>query len=260
MGIGDEIMAAGEARQRAAGSTRKFLMADKRGAPKWHWIWEGNPNIARPGETADGVIEYVNGRRPYIVDENVRRRQFRAYQPEPAFIALTPRARELAKMAAGAVVFNPTIKAKAPENKDWGFDNWKALVTNSQDIHWIMLAEPGGPRMRGCEMIDTPNFADACGLIAGAAAVVCNEGALHHAAAAFGTPAVVIRGGYISPRVTGYAGQVDLYVEDPDYPQFADLGCGSRISCPHCQAAMSLITPHIVEAALRTVLEKGRPC
>lgn len=259
MGIGDEIMAAGEARRAAAGTNRRYLMTDKRGTPKWHWVWEGNPNIARLGETADGTIGYVNGRRPYIVDESSVARQFRAYQPTPAWIRMDDSARRMARHVAGAVVFNPTIKSKAPINKDWGLDRWKELITANQDLRWIQIGESAYPRIRGCEMLVTLNFFEAVGAIAGAAVAVLHEGALHHAAAAFITPTVVIRGGYISPRVTGYAGQVDLYIEDPDFPQFADLGCGTRIACPHCAVAMERITPALVAAAIRRLLKKGHP-
>ena len=257
MGIGDEIMAAGEARRAANGTARRYIMTDKRGTPKWHWVWEGNPNIAVPGERADGTIGYVNGRRPYVVDETALTRTFRAYQPAPAIIRLTERALEIKAHVAGGVVFNPTIKYKAPQNKDWGLDRWRQLVQENRDIRWIQVAEQSQPRVRGAEQIITSDFFQACGALAGAAAAVVHEGALHHAAAAYSTPTVVIRGGYISPRVTGYAGQVDLYIEDPDCPEFAELGCGTRVACPHCAAAMERITPALVASALRVLLKQG---
>jgi len=251
MGIGDELMMAGEARRRAAGSARKYLMLDKRGLARWHHAWEGNPNIAHPNELYDGVIGYTNGRRPYMVDESPIRRFFRAYEPVPAFIQLNERAKALAVHAQGAVVFNPTIKPRAPPNKDWGLGRWKELVAITQGIRWVQAGESGAPRIRGVQTIQTATFLEACGLLAGARAVVVHEGALHHAAAALGVPAVVIRGGFVSPKVTGYAGQVDMYIESADYP----LGCGMRIICSHCEAAMAAITPAAVAAALNSLLQ-----
>jgi ADP-heptose:LPS heptosyltransferase len=82
--------------------------------------------------------------------------------------------------------------------------------------------------------------------------VISAEGGLHHCAAALGVPAVVIRGGFIGPRVTGYAGQVDLFVESAEWP----LGCGVRSGCPHCAAAMESINRTMVAAALRKLLEE----
>jgi hypothetical protein len=261
MGIGDELMMAGEARRRAeaAGKPVKFGMLDKRGEPKWHFVWEGLPYIARPGEPNDGVIGYVNGRRPYIADESRERRAFRAYQPIPADIVLNARAQQLAEFCKGAIVINPTIKSSAPANKDWGLDRWKALTLRYPNYRWVQIGDPSGfPRIRGIERIVTLNFFEAAGAIAGARAAVVHEGALHHAAAALGTPAVVIRGGYISPRVTGYAGQADLYVEMEEWPDFAELGCGMRVPCRHCAQALASITPADVEASLRKVLQERR--
>lgn len=245
------MMRAGEAGRReklAPGS--RYLMLDKTGAPMWHFVWDGNPHVARPGEPHDGTIGFVNGVREYIESHTKQQYKFRAYEPHPAVLALPARVRALSKRAAGAVVFNPTIKQRAPINKDWGIDNWKALITNTTGVRWIYVGAPGGPRMGGAERIETPDFWEACALIAGARAVVCHEGALHHAAAALGVPAVVIRGGFISPRVTGYAGQADLYVEDERYP----FGCGMRIPCNHCLAAMESIRPEMVASALRALL------
>lgn len=253
MGIGDELMMAGEARRRAADSECRFLMLDKWGNPKWHFVWEGNPHIARPGEPHDDVIGFDNAMRPYIEATAPTRYTFREYAPAPAQLVLSSRARALAEHARGAVVFNPTIKERAPLNKDWGLMRWKTLLARGAGLRWIQIGEPGRtPRLRGAEFIPTADFMDACGVISGASVVVSHEGALHHAAAALGVPAVVIRGGFISPRVTGYAGQTDFYVEDPHWP----LGCGQRIPCGHCVAAMEAIKPEHVAAAVRQLQTK----
>lgn len=249
MGIGDELMAAGEAGKLAAGTSKRFLIMGKRGEPKWHFAWEGNPHIARPGEPHDDVITQ-HKLRPYIEAATPERWTWREYSPIPAQIQLTPRARELARHVAGAIVFNPTIKRGASPNKDWGFERWKLLVTQNLDFRWVQIGE-AGPRIRGAEQLPTADFFEACGAVFGAAAVVVHEGALHHVAAAFGTPAVVIRGGYISPFATGYVGQADCYVWLPDWPQYARLGCGMRLRCPHCEAAMAAITPEDVVGKIR---------
>lgn len=254
IGLGDWVLVAGEARRRAqlAPGTR-YLPLDKGGAPTTHWIWDRNPDIAKPGETHDGTIGYVNGLRAYI-ERAIPKKQyiFRAYEPHPATIVLPERAIPMARQAAGAVVFNPTIKFKAPPNKDWGVENWTQLIAENRGVRWIQVGE-SGPTIRGAERAQTADFWDALGLLSGARAVVCHEGALHHAAAGLGVPAVVVRGGFISPRVTGYAGQVDLYVEDERYP----LGCGMRVRCPHCSSAMASIKPWDVMQALRSALPKA---
>jgi len=253
MGIGDELMVAGEARRMARAGACKVGILDKHGVRRWHYAWEGIAYMARPGEECDALVGYVNGRRHYLVDETAIARTFRAYQPEPAELHLTSSARALMRETQGAVVFNPSIKAKAPPNKVWGIERWKALLTLMPDVNWVQIGEHTGPRLHKVRHIPTSSFMDACGLLAGARAAVVHEGALHHAAAALNVPAIVIRGGYISPKVTGYAGQVDFYVEDERFP----LGCGSRVRCPHCAEAMNEITPEKVAAALRNLLRKA---
>lgn len=254
MGIGDELMAAGEARRQAAGGATRFCMLDKHGQPKWHPVWAGNPNIAEPGQPFDELLPlYFNRKRPYLEATSLQRFEFRAYRPAPAFVKLDERARAIAARTAGAVVFNPAIKPRASPNKDWGLANWKALVGRAVDLRWVEIGETP-PRLRGAQSLQTASFMEACGAIAGARAVVVHEGALHHAAAALGVPAIVIRGGFISPRVTGYDGQVDFYVEDRAWP----LGCGMRQPCRHCIGAMASITPEAVLAALRRLLAEKK--
>ena len=187
----------------------------------------------------------------YIVDETKERRTFREYKPHPAPLRLTPAALDMAKRAKGAVVFNPSIKQRASPNKQWPWESWQRLVEKtSSSVRWIQMVEPGVRRMRFAEPIETPSFQCAVGLVAGARAAVLHEGALHHAAAALGVPAVVIFGSYISPRVTGYDGQIALFEDSPEWP----LGCGARIPCEHCKAAMAAITPERVAEALQGVL------
>lgn len=251
MGIGDEMMMAGEARRAAAGTARKYRILDRNGEHFWHSVFDGNPNIARPGHPYDGTLGFINGHRPYIEGETKERRTFREYTPTPAPLKLGPQALAFAKRAAGAVVFNPSIKRKASPNKDWGWARWRDLVQISRtEIRWIQLGEAGVPAVRGAEFIHTPGFHDAVGLLSGARAAVLHEGALHHAAAAVGTPAVVIYGGYIGPRVTGYPGQKALFMDTPEWP----LGCGMRVPCEHCKTAMESFTPSRVLAALRELL------
>ena len=69
------------------------------------------------------------------------------------------------------------------------------------------------------------------------------EGGLHHAAAALGTPTIVIFGGFISPRQTGYPHQVNLFT--------GGTPCGMRRRCDHCEQAMRRV-------AIEEVLVKAR--
>jgi len=74
------------------------------------------------------------------------------------------------------------------------------------------------------------------------------EGGLHHGAAAVGTPAVVIFGGYIHPTTTGYAAHVNLFG--------ADEACGNTTECQHCKLAMDAITVDQVYEAAKGILSE----
>lgn len=239
-------MVAGEAGRRAtlAPGTR-YLALDKFDRPHWEPLFEGNPHMARPGEPHDGTIGYVNGTRAYIAHLAKERYTFREYEPHPAVIVVPKQS----SVGHGRVVFNPTVKPRAPINKQWA--GWSRLIADNPEIHWLQIGE-AGPFVKDAEFIRTPTLWDALAVIAGADAVVCHEGALHHAAAGLDVPCVVIRGGFISPKVTGYAGQADLFVYDERYP----LGCGMRLPCEHCREAMASISTEDVMDALHSVLRK----
>jgi ADP-heptose:LPS heptosyltransferase len=249
MGIGDELMAAGEVAHRAKGTVQKFRMIDKSGNWRWHFTWEGNPHIARPGDHYDGdFYTHPNGHRPYIYAENDLQRTFVPYTPRPAFLPIPYNLDQESTNAKGFVIFNPHIKVRASPNKEWPMDYWKLLIKLGSDFKWL-LVDGDRKHFRGAGTAWSPTFWHACALMKHARAVVCHEGALHHAAAAIGVPTIVIRGGYISPEVTGYPGQVDMYVKDPSHP----YGCGMRVPCGHCATSMAMITPHKVLEQLRRI-------
>ena len=72
----------------------------------------------------------------------------------------------------------------------------------------------------------------------------------NHAAAALDVPSVVIFGGYISPKQTGYSTQENIFTGGEP--------CGMRIPCDHCATAMKAIDPEMVaEKLVAVVAAKG---
>lgn len=257
MGIGDEIMVTGEVRKLVLRKTgvRVAVRDLRHGAgPKWHrWhpVWDGNPHIARPGEPFDEILDNGPSNRPYIDGKSVRFWVWKEYGPEPGELYLTDAERALGSYARDRIVIQPFIKASASPNKLWPMAFWQDLVfQTAHRFHWLQIGEGNEPRVYGAEFLRTASFRDACGVLAGARAAVLHEGGLHHACAALGTPAVVIFGGFISPSVTGYASQANLFVDSPQHP----LGCGARTPCFHCHRAMQSIRPEIVVAHLERII------
>ena len=215
-------------------------------------MWDGNPRIARMDEEGDfQEMRNGSGARPYIDHTQTTPERFvyrEDYESEPGEIYLTPAEKALAKQTAGAIVLEPNIKSVASPNKQWGLANWQQLAKSLRDLPLVQLGPPGIWKAgSNVQHIVTLTPRDAAGALSGARAAVLHEGYLHHAAAALGIPAIVIRGGFIGPKVTGYPGQVDFFDGD-------GLGCGMRQTCAHCRAAMNAIRPETVAEALRAML------
>ncbi len=163
---------------------------------------------------------------------------------------LAPTLWKLESELKGCVIIEPHVKRGAPVTKDWGFGRFKALVALLPDLPWVQLGPTDTERLRGVRHVITPDIRRASAYMSQARAFVSPEGGMHHCAAAFNVPGVVIFGGYIAPRVTGYDMHVNLYTGGEEYPK----GCGSRASCKHCERAMAMITPGQVAGALWDIL------
>lgn len=240
MGLGDEILALGQAK--AAG--RKVAILDKAGRRRWHHLWERASYIARPGEPGE-FPGLVNGPacRPYIDYQRTTKDRwaFTSWRASPGEVfGVRPDPR-----AEGLVLVEPHIKATASPNKQWGY--WQELVHSYPEVPWAQIGNPGTKWLAGVIQLETRDFAHACNLMAGCATAVLPEGALHHVAAALGRRVVVLFGGYLRPANTGYDLHHNLAVDDPE-------ALGWRIRHPACRRAWSRITPESVRTAVASVL------
>lgn len=270
MGIGDEIMATGDARRLRMKDPRPVAIVGRTGIWRHHELWAGLPSIALPppGARIEPPKDFQRlrsggGCRPYIDVETPERWRYRAgYRPTPGELVLGPVELALGAETARAfgrfVVVEPNVKAKASPNKRWPWRHWEALAQalRAQGLPLLQLGPPGLPLLPGALCRPTPRLRDALGILAHAALVVTHEGALHHAAAALNVPAVVVRGAFIAPQVTGYAGQVDLW--RPHEPASAAWpegeSCGARRACARCAAAMASISAAAVARAVDEVM------
>lgn len=240
MGLGDEILALGQAR--TAG--RKVAILDKAGRRRWHPLWERANYIARPAEPGEfsGIVNGP-GCRPYIDYKRSTKDRwaFTGWRASPGeLFGVVPDPR-----AGGLVLVEPHIKATASPNKQWG--RWQELVRSYPDVPWAQLGNGGTKWLDGVARLETRDFRGACSLIAGCATAVLPEGALHHVAAALGRRVVVLFGGYLRPANTGYESHHNLAVDDPE-------ALGWRIRHPACRSAWSRIAPDTVRTAVGSVL------
>jgi hypothetical protein len=246
MGYGDDIMATGLARgfkamgKRAAfGDGRKIVWG-----PWSEEMFRHNPNVAKPGSEGAGDLEWVphykgsrmynklvNGKWVWNYDFKARpgelfftdvERQSVSHLPEKKFILVEPNV--------------PWQKVVAP-NKDWGEGKYSEVARALRLMgHALVQFEHVNTRRRIKEaMILKPhNFRQVLAALARASLYIGPEGGLHHGAAAVGTNAVVLFGGFIPPEVVGYDGQICL--------TGGVKACGNINPCGHCRDAMSKIT------------------
>lgn len=255
MGMGDDLMASGEARElrRADFNRRRVKILRRKGQYRWSEVWANNPNIARPEEAGDFLELDENAGRRYRASETRERRFWTDVGPltHPQLrgdLYFTEAEHEFGERAhaEGAIVIEPNLKLQATTNKDWGFDNFQEVVDRAPKLPWLQMGSYAARRLNNVRFVETPSFRHAAAVLGHAAAAVLPEGGLHHAAAIVNTPAVVIFGGYVSPAQTGYVEHVNLFA--------ADQPCGWRIPCLHCRAAMAAIAPAHVIIALDGLL------
>lgn len=144
------------------------------------------------------------------------------------------------------VIDGETIEYDHHVNKEWGYRRYCDLVRALRGK--LVFVQASGPLdqralVEGAYEIETPTFRDAAALLSQCDAYLGCEGGLHHAASALDRRGVVIFGGWISPKVTGYAIHDNVYRGD-----LADA-CGSLHPCPHCSRIMAEIS--VEEIVLR---------
>jgi len=282
MGYGDSLMARGDAWKLHQKTGAKIAIGDGLTiSSNDSDLNYGMDFLATQDEVDQGDIEHwvhsYSGNRPYINYEAIERALkdmgivvakrskmvrrlnryiFRHdYQATPAPVVLTHREVDIAEELAErgpVVVVEPHIKRQAPLSKQWPQDRYAQVIRELRKDY--LVYQIGAPEFRsiaGLQRLPTTSFRNAMAHLAGAALYIGPEGGLHHASAAVGTRAVVLFGGYISPRVTGYDIHTNLTGDNAGYD------CGTRHGrCAHCVTAMESITVESVVQSARKHLKE----
>ncbi len=249
MGLGDEIMALGRAEQIFKDTGKPVAICREGGYAREHAAWNGNPavDMFSTKKILDG-----GGCRPYIHRWEGRRAVFNLdYRPHAGKIWLTDEEQLFAASMAPSgrfCVVAPFLKDAASPNKDWGQENWEAVIDGLPLPVLQLLPTKDTPVIKGARGLYTPSFRQAAAVIARADFVMCNEGGTHHMAASMGVRAVVIFGAFVPPLVTGYPEHINIAVETPEG------FCGNFDPCKHCQNALALVTPSMVKSAVEGLL------
>lgn len=254
MGLGDQLLGSGMARGAKArgkriafGDGRKILW-DKHSET----VFRNNPNIAAPGTERRADIEWVpfyKGSRLYNRQDGDRWAWNMDFRPTPGEIFQSPaEIRDAKRYGEGFILIEPNVEAwkSSAANKDWGLARYQAVAEGLKGHRLVQFAY-GKQRLNGVSSINAGDFRDAVGIMRHAALYIGPEGGLHHGAAAMGTKAVVLFGGFIPPAVTGYEGHANL--------TGGAEACGSLKPCQHCRRAMEAISVEDVLQAARERLD-----
>jgi hypothetical protein len=247
MGMGDEILAAGQAQRHYELTGERSYIVDQRDRPRWSPIWDGNPILVHPDRRVDSrepIHRIVNapGARPYIVYPFTEQtgwtfnRAFRA-RDHLARIYLT---RDELRLGADVrrrfgpyVLIEPWSKH---ENLRWPLDHWEDLIRQRADLTFVQHIHADSPLLTGPNVHHVQTtFRQACGLVVSAQVYLRGESGMLHAAAALGARSIALWGGCMDWEVLGgYPGQYALGIQTPY--------CGRWLPCTHCSAAMRAIT------------------
>lgn len=237
MGFGDDILVTGIVKRAALKHPgKKFAVGD---GTKIHWspVFENNPHILKEIEPGCLWVRDFPGHRAYIkasYDWGYEFNENHRASPGELFLSADD-------PGLGPYVYiEPNVKNTVIHNKDWGFENWQKVVDELPGVRFVQGA---GRRLDGVKQLDTATFLDACRLLLHAHLFVGTDGGLHHAAAALGKRAVVVWGGFCSPRITGYDSHTNLWS--------GAKSCGRLEHCEHCKKALSEITVDMVVAGIR---------
>jgi hypothetical protein len=218
MGYGDEVIASGLARGAKArgkriafGNGAKILWA-----PQSYEVFKGNPNVAPPGSEGAPDLEwmkYYTGKRFYGRAAGGRW-QFNEFNCPPGDIYLTDAERDygqLIRSSRSTVLIEPNVKSTGAcvgANKQWPIERYQKVADELLARGYAVVQMVGGPnakhRLSGVQIIETPSYRHALAIMEWSLLYIGPEGGLHHGAAAMDLPAVVIFGGFNSPKSTGY--------------------------------------------------------
>lgn len=243
MGMGDEIMASAQAKLLNVHTGKPVVIVDRFNRVRTHEVWYKNPRITTQPKRP-GYVTLVNGPhvRPYIETKGQSRFVWKRWDRALGEIYLTEEEIVFGARHSNKILIEPNVKAGSSGNKSWIWDRWQKLV-NITGWAFIQVGTMNTRRLDNVEFVQTNTFRQACAVLRNSCIFVGTEGGLHHAAAAFGIPSVVLWSEFISPDITGYETQHNI--------RHAGKACGSRTPCAGCLASMADISVEEVAVALQ---------
>jgi hypothetical protein len=243
MGLGDWIMASGDAKEANERTKKKVKLGDGVRMFGDNQIFINNPRMASNSDTNVVWVKNYQGHRPYLKGTKNGRLLFNDdYKPIVGEIYFSSEEQEVIdKIRGNYIIVEPNVKKVYAHTVNKAWHGWEELFKH--DLPWIQLGNYTTEKKT--TWLETPNFRDALGILSKAKLFIGTDGGLHHAAAALGIPSVVIWTGFTSPRHLGY--DTHRNIHDGSEP------CGTYDSvCQHCLLKSKAITVEQVLDAVNT--------
>lgn len=247
MGYGDALLAAGIAERayREAPELGLVQICHCDGTPRWREEWENNPAILPPNHAPTATTHRITvgpDCLPYHPWNTSIRWRAQDYPTTMHFNNKERRLSQNVRREYGPfLLIEPPGKDRKNPNRHW--PGWSALAHILRArIQWpiFQLQRAESVMLPGLPGLHHRNFREACAILQAAEYAVLTEGGISIAAAAVGTPAVVLWGGCCSVETAGYPQHINLVDDDPRTP------CMSSRPCQHCAAAWAKLTPESV--------------
>lgn len=243
MGLGDWLMASGDAKEANERTGKKVKLGD---GVRMSWnndIFANNPRMASNSDTDVVWVKNYQGHRPYLKGTKNGRLLFNDdYKPKVGEIYFDNEEQKVIdKIRGNYIVVEPNVKKIYAHTVNKAWHGWEELFKH--DLPWIQLGDVTTEKKT--KWVETPTFRNALAILSKAKLFVGTDGGLHHAAAALGIPSVVIWTGFTSPRHLGY--DTHRNIHDGSEP------CGTYDGvCQHCLLKSKAISVEQVLDAVNT--------
>jgi hypothetical protein len=243
MGLGDWLMASGDAKEANERTGKKVKLGDGSRMFTDIQVFSNNPRMALKLDTDVVWVNNYPGSRPYLKGTNKGKLLFNDdYKPRVGEIYFShEEQKDIDKIDGNYIVVEPNVKRVYAHTVNKAWHGWEELLKH--DLPWLQLGDVSVDRYTNWK--ETATFRDALKVLSKAKLFVGTDGGLHHAAAALGIPSVVIWTGFTSPRHLGY--DTHRNIHDGSEP------CGTYDSvCQHCLLKSKAISVEQVLDAVNT--------
>ena len=243
MGLGDWLMASGDAKEANERTSKKVKLGD---GVRMSWdgqVFANNPRMASNSDTDVVWVKNYQGHRPYLKGTKNGHMLFNDdYKPRVGEIYFNQlEKKNIDKIDKDYIVVEPNVKRVYAHTVNKAWHGWEDLFKH--DLPWLQLGDMTVKRYTKWK--ETATFREALQVLSKAKLFVGTDGGLHHAAAVLGIPSVVIWTGFTSPRHLGY--DTHRNIHDGSEP------CGTYDSvCQHCLLKSKAITVEQVLDAVNT--------